>query len=123
MFRIGTTILLLAAFVAQVFTGQLIRLDYMVNTGAYAKNCENKARPKLHCNGKCQMMKKLKEAEKKEQDNAERKYENKEQVLSSKSFYATVTPRIVVQPSHDYYIANEGEAVEMPRSFFHPPSV
>lgn len=123
MFRIGATILLLTAFIAQVFTGQLIRLDYIVNTNSYAKNCENKARPKLHCNGKCQMMKKLKEAEKKEQETPERKYENKEQVLSSRSFYATVTPRIAIRPSHDYYIANEGEAIKMPRSFFHPPSL
>jgi len=67
MFRPLTASLFLMAFVIQMFSGQLIVLDYYANTTAFAKNCINKARPKMHCNGKCQMMKKLQQQENKDQ--------------------------------------------------------
>ena len=51
--------ILLLAFMASSFCRAVIVMDYYANTGVYAKNCENKARPKMRCNGKCQMMKRL----------------------------------------------------------------
>ena len=87
MFRYLATIVLLFAFALQVFNRSVIVLDYYANTASFAKACENKARPLLHCNGKCQMMKKLKEEEKKEQQNPERRSGSKEEVVSSKSFF------------------------------------
>lgn len=62
-------------------------MDYYANTVAYAKNCINKTRPALHCNGKCQMMKQLQEEEKKEQQDAANKLEVKLAILLSKDFY------------------------------------
>ncbi len=44
----------------------------------------------MHCNGKCQMMKKLQQQEKSDQGNPERKMENKIEVISAKSFFATL---------------------------------
>jgi hypothetical protein len=41
--------------------------------------CENKAKPKLHCNGKCYLAKKLKQAENSQQ---------KQEQSSSKHFFA-----------------------------------
>jgi len=58
MFKQLTAILLLLAFSAQTFSSPFILLDYYVNTAAYARKCVNKAKPKLQCNGKCQVMKK-----------------------------------------------------------------
>jgi hypothetical protein len=118
-----TAIFLLTAFVAQTFTGSLIRLDYYTNTNAYAKNCINKAKPKMHCNGKCQMMKKMQEEEKKDQENTERKYENKINVLSSKSFFTIITPGISTEISMAYYSGNNKCTIKMPRTYFHPPTV
>ena len=40
-------------------------INYYTNTAAFAKNCVNKAKPKLHYNGKCQMMKKCRRAKRK----------------------------------------------------------
>ena len=45
-----------------------IWLIIMPTLPPYAKNCINKARPKLHCNGKCQMMKKMRKRKKKKQN-------------------------------------------------------
>lgn len=80
--RYVSAILLLIAFSAQTFNGAFIQLGYYINPDAYAKNCINKARPKLHCNGKCQLMKKIREEEKNEQENLERKWEIKVTVLA-----------------------------------------
>lgn len=56
---------LLFAFLAQHFSANLIVVDYVVRTEAYARYCVNKAKPQLHCKGKCQMMRKMAEQEKK----------------------------------------------------------
>src|SRR5690242_8058288 len=81
-----TALFLLLAFAMLVFNQAVIVADYFANTSSFAKNCENKSHPMMHCNGKCQMMKMLKAEEKKDQQNPERRIENKNDVTSSKSF-------------------------------------
>src|ERR1043165_5604310 len=97
-------IFLLFAFAVQTFHQAVVVLDYYTNTASFARDCENKARPTMHCNGKCQMMKKLKEEEKKDQQNPERKAENKNEVTSSQSYFATIhLQKISVQHSFTSY--------------------
>ena len=66
------------------------------------------------------MMKKLKQEENRDKQNPERKSDNKEEVLSSRSFYATLHFK-TVQIKTAYPAATAAKAVDMPRSFFHPP--
>jgi hypothetical protein len=55
---------------AQTFSKWFVVIEYKLNKDFIAKNlCINKAKPKLHCNGKCQMMKKLAEEEKQNSSN------------------------------------------------------
>ena len=55
----------------QAFSKWVIMAEYTINQDYIAKNlCENKARPMLHCNGKCQLMKKLAEEEKQNSSNS-----------------------------------------------------
>lgn len=62
-------ILILLVF-AQTFSKWFVVLEYNLNKDFISKNlCVNKAKPKLHCNGKCQMMKKLAEEEKQNSSN------------------------------------------------------
>ncbi|MBL0182143.1 MAG: hypothetical protein IPP96_07565 [Chitinophagaceae bacterium] len=122
MFKRITAILLLLAFSAQTFSSPFVMLDYYVNTAAYAKNCINKARPKMHCNGKCQMMKKLQEEEKKEQQNNEQRSEVKIQVLSSHSSFCSIPPvKFItlrkINSERKYPLS------DISYSFFHPPQV
>jgi hypothetical protein len=43
-----------------VFSKWLLVLDYTVNKNYIANTlCENRDKPKLHCNGKCQLAKKI----------------------------------------------------------------
>ncbi|MGZ3850674.1 MAG: hypothetical protein ACXVKI_16180 [Flavisolibacter sp.] len=83
-----SVILLLFAFAAQNFQQAFIVMDYYSHKAAYAQYCENKARPMLHCNGKCQMMKRLKEQEKKEQQDPERRPDHKNELVYDQSHLA-----------------------------------
>jgi len=122
MFRQLTAFVIFFAFVAQSLNGLLVLVDYCANTSAYAKTCINKAKPKLHCNGKCQMMKKMREEEKKEQQLPERKYENKFEVLSSKSFFCSVNPPVVIVHKVSTY-ENNNHTQDISLDIFHPPKV
>jgi hypothetical protein len=122
MFRKLTATVLLMAFVAQTFSAPFIRLDYFFNQGDYARNCVNKARPMLHCNGKCQVMKKIREEEKKEQESQERKMASKVEVLSSRSFYAAFDEQPSVVIHFTYSAFNDDMTVHRARAVFHPPA-
>jgi hypothetical protein len=111
---------LLIAFAAQSFSGAFIRLGYAINPEAFAKYCVNKAKPKLHCNGKCQVMKKMKEEEKKEQENRESKLDYKITILSSKSFFCSIEFNTipVVKPAP---VESAPAIKDISLSVFHPP--
>lgn len=56
---------------AQTFSKWFVVMEYNLNKNFIAKNlCINKVKSKLHCNGKCQMMKKLVEEEKQNSSNS-----------------------------------------------------
>jgi hypothetical protein len=57
--------ILVTLVLTQTFSKWMVVLEYSLNKEFIAqKLCEIKAKPKLHCNGKCQMMKRLAEEEK-----------------------------------------------------------
>ena len=112
---------LLAAFAVQTFNSAALVVSYYTNTKSYAANCENKAKPMLHCNGRCQLLKKLKQEENKEKQSPERKSERKVNVLSSKSFFAVIRQASII-PSGNFSLLQIGELSDIPGEFFHPPS-
>ncbi|HTB53474.1 MAG TPA: hypothetical protein VK718_11940 [Ferruginibacter sp.] len=121
--RIVIASILFIALLAQTFDSAFITLGYYVNTAAYSKTCENKDKPMLHCCGKCQLRKKLLQAEKDKQA-ADKRGENKNEiVLSSKSFFATISPIASYELNIQYPQYSGGKETKMPRSVFHPPSV
>jgi hypothetical protein len=116
------TILILFAFFAQSFSKSFIVLDYYSNTAAYEKKCVNKARPKMKCHGRCQMILKLQEEEKKEQQCPGNKVELKAEVLSSKSFFATVHRPVQVEIlTLNFLIYTPGKSIDRSLDIFHPP--
>ncbi len=119
MFKQITAGILLVAISLQILNRAVIYIDYYANTAAYAKNCVNKALPMMHCNGKCQMMKKLKEQEKKDGQLPDKRSVNDE-VISSKSFFASISYfSVTAKPAYNSFA---GACItNMPRSFFHPP--
>ena len=115
---------MLGMFFTQTFSHAFIVAGYYVNTTAYAKNCENKSKPWLHCNGKCQMKKQLAEEDKNNQESPERKNDGKNEItLSSKSFFATVNV-FTASAKHTYITPlSMGHSVGRAFDIFHPPQV
>ena len=68
MFTRFIAILLLLCSASVSLSGLFVVAGFEMNRGYIAKElCVNKDKPQLHCNGKCYLMKKLKQAEEKEQ--------------------------------------------------------
>ena len=117
-------IIIMLFLLAQTFSRMFIIADYYANTAPYAKDCINKARPKMHCNGKCQMMKKILQQEKKDLENTERRENLKNEVISSKSFFVSLThpiPIIIENNPTAKYIKNK--PTEPLSDIFHPPKL
>ena len=113
-------IFLLTAFAVQTFDKAVVVFNYYSNTAAYAKNCENKAKPMLHCNGRCQMMKKLKQEENKDKQNPERRSENKNEVLYfSKNQINMQYFNLTV--ANTYLVLNNRITKDISLDFFQPP--
>lgn len=123
LYRNILVFILLVAIGLQSFSKAIYIADYYVNNATYLKNCENKAKPKLQCNGKCQVKKKMQEEEKKEQENPDRKLENKtEIIISSKSFFTTqiVQPNLDID-NHNKWFFDMCIVIDRSSSIFHPP--
>lgn len=121
--KYALVILLLSALFAQTFSRSLAMAEYLVNVEAYKKACINKAKPMLNCNGKCQMLKKLKKQQGTGEANAPvPKFNQLEVVLSSKSFF----PSLYVISTNDmtsFYTYNDEFSSSYLGSIFHPPGV
>jgi hypothetical protein len=124
LFRRAAAFLLLLVFFAQAFNRYILVAGYYVNTSAYIANCVNKDRPWMHCNGRCQFCKKLRQ-----QDNAEdkqtpeRKSGNNwdESLYSSQSFTDFSALCFVVPTTRRFPEMSAAKPVRMPRHLFHPP--
>lgn len=112
---------LLAAFAVQTFNRVAIVVNYYANTSSFIKNCENKAKPQLHCNGRCQMMKKLKHEDNKDQQNSDRKNSSKDEVISSKSFFASLVAPLPFF-AKIFYPQITFTTKDFSSDFFHPPA-
>jgi hypothetical protein len=74
----------------------------------------------LHCNGQCVLAKKLKQQEKSDRQNPEKKLQGKEEVVSSRSFFTAS----ILSPSSFFanhpFLADKA-TVDQPTSVFRPP--
>lgn len=119
--RQAPVVVLLAAMLMQTLNRGCIVWSYYINSASYAKNCENKAKPQMHCNGKCQMMKKLKQEEKKDAGTPERRSVQNE-IISSKSFFPVVTVvAVTIRISFPGYKA--GAVTDRSYDCFRPPGM
>ena len=110
------------AFLIQTFSEAVIIIDFYANQKYIAQNlCVNKDKPMMHCCGKCQLRKRLQQQQNSDKQSPEQRSSNKNEVLSSRSFFATA-PLIKRQElCINYTDLSFAKEIKMPRSFFHPP--
>lgn len=111
------------ALLTQHFSRVVVLADYIANIESYKKDCVNKAKPMLHCNGKCQVKMKL-EAQDREQERRSSSQNLKETdyVLSSKSFF----PEISYSFNHSLRTCFDYDNMfisSYSASIFHPPII
>ena len=123
MIRYVSAIILICAFAVQSFNGVFIVLSYYANTAAYSKDCVNKFMPQLHCQGKCVMMKKMIEAEKKDQQSPVPKLEIKNDVFTADNLIASFTAFPIIGKINFSPKQSSKSSTGYLRRIFHPPSV
>lgn len=116
-------IFLLTAFIGQTFNRSLLFMSYYANPTAFAEKCINKARPMMHCNGKCQVMKKIQEEERKEKEDLERKAENKAEYFSSKAIAEIPAPAASAGTKKIFAPFLIHKPVDKAYALFHPPAI
>ncbi|MGC4035414.1 MAG: hypothetical protein QM764_05585 [Chitinophagaceae bacterium] len=113
--------LLLATFTAQSFNNTFIVFSFYINQKKIAATlCENRYRPMLHCDGNCQLAKKIKQEESKNNQNPERKLENKNEIFSSPSFFDN-NSLLVFHYKLQYRHFSANESPGSLAAIFHPP--
>lgn len=116
------TLVLLLAFATHTFSRVVIVVGFYSNQQEIAATlCENKDKPVMKCEGKCQLTKKLKSEQKADEQNPERKIENRQQDLSSRSFYSSLSIPLVSNASQRQNLADKGKPVHRSFAIFHPP--
>lgn len=116
-------LILFVAFLGQTFDQGFCYIGYVINKAEYMRNCENKYRPMLHCDGKCQLMKKIDAQRKKDEQQApELKLAAKSEVISSRSSFLLNAPGIFTNIIREYATEDNGTPVDRASSFFHPPN-
>ena len=113
----------LFAFTALSFSKAVVYIDFYANQKFIAQNlCINKAKPKMHCAGKCQLEKKMTDEANNEKQNPGSKNENRTEIFTPVSFSAIFTcynqPVIKVFPSFRL-----NKCIVRSFEIFHPPGV
>jgi hypothetical protein len=118
--------ILMMLVLAQTFSKCLVVLEYNLNKDFISQRlCINKVKPQMHCNGKCQMMKRLAQEENENASNTTKpasKIKVQELVLSDET-YRPVLP-LVISSTLSYneeapFFIHQAPSL----SIFHPPAL
>ena len=107
----------------QTFSKSLLLLDYRWNKDYIARNlCVNRDKPKMKCEGRCYLCKKLKEDANKDQENPERRVNDSPDLISLRVIYL-LTPPFSSSILTSYPLFQERVNNRCADPFFHPPQV
>jgi hypothetical protein len=112
----------LVGILLQTFSQVVIVAEYYANKEYIAKNlCENRDKPKMHCDGKCCLRKKLAK-EGKEQGPTPRSQRNEETVvLFFEQTNITLPTGATATTKPEYYSYNDLDIRSYSAPIFHPP--
>lgn len=119
--------IVIITLICGIFTqsiGKLVLIsNYFINKEFIIFNyCENKSKPKLHCNGKCHLKKQLKEQEKQE-SSSKSLSKSVDETQFCTEYDHTIFPRIIYVSISSNWTYLNGETNNESPSIFHPPTV
>ena len=114
---------LLLALLSSILSKLFVYAEFKSNQAYIAATlCENRDRPELNCEGKCYLMKKLKDAEDKE-----KKQENQAQKKASVDLFflneTAASALVIIVPAKKKPSIQKFELPEFNREIAHPPSL
>jgi hypothetical protein len=118
--------ILMMLVLTQTFSKWLVVFEYKLNKDYIAQQlCINKAKPKLHCNGKCQMMKRLAEEEKQSSTNTT---DNTSRIKIPELVFSNEVNQFIIPLSNISVVSyNEEPSAIIRRApafpIFHPPAL
>lgn len=112
---------LLLAFISANLSGLFIYAEFKINQKYIAAAlCENRDKPEMHCNGKCYLMKKLKDAQEKE-----KKQEQSAQKKGAQDVFILTSPLVVLfegfTPKKERPASISFQLPKMSTEILHPP--
>ncbi len=115
------TLCLLLALLLQTFSKLVVIADFCVNRDAIARDlCINrKNSTAISCYGTCQLSKRLKQENK--DSSPERKPDNSNETISSRSFYLTGFNPYRSLTVRRYPASPSAHPIDQPSAHFHPP--
>ena len=114
--------LLTALVLLQTFSRELLVVDFTLNQATItARFCVNKARPQLHCDGKCYFAKQLKKQEERESKSAGLLKERLEMLPAAFSNWQLPTTRVAVRVAPRYVRLAVGTYTAPLGTLFRPP--
>lgn len=114
------SVLLLFSLLSTNFANLFVFAGFELNRKYIAAElCINKNKPELHCNGKCFLMKKLKQAQDKEQK--QERQAQKTQIQDAVVVTQQVFKQYVLAESKLHIPASMGMPQSIKNSIFHPP--
>lgn len=120
MLRSFTAIILIATLLISSLTRWFVYAGFELNRGYIAeKLCENRDKPMMHCNGKCYLAKKIKQAEEKEkkQDRDMQKNMFQEAFLPGNAEIKFIPHVLIISmfPHRTFYLSDSASVI------YHPP--
>ncbi len=115
-----TALILTVIFFIQMFNRSFIVVNYYTHAKTYAAVCENQDKPQVHCNGRCQLMKKLKQEDNKDQQNPNRKADHRDEVLFAQLFSLSLQ-NVVLSSEISYPHLLITFPADRNSGIFHPP--
>jgi hypothetical protein len=115
-------IVVLFAMLSQLFSSVMIIANYVANKEYISKNlCENRTKPKMHCNGKCHLMKQLQKDSKKEKSPlTTAKFKTSIQFVEEEFVFSFMNNSVGTISYVNFIV---GFPVSKSSSVFHPPSI
>lgn len=107
----------------QTYNKAVAVAQYIANQDYIAKNlCVNKAKPKMHCNGKCHLKKQM---EQQEAPSSNGSSKDKQEVITlfCADEKVNITHNDLITASPEYFTYNEAAHSLYTASVFHPPAV
>lgn len=123
MFNRCIAIVLLFALVGSNFSRFFVYAGFEVNQKLIASTlCENKARPWMNCNGRCYLMKKLKQAEEKEkkQEREDKRNQYQEALPATIAFFSLLDR---VMPRKSFPQLPAPGVIDRAVPIFQPPKI